>query len=1006
VNKKILLSGVAAALLMFSGCGSSSSDDSSSVSTSISGIVADGYIEGAAVCIDLNNDGVCNDDEPKGTTDELGRFSINYDGNITGPLVAAGGKDVERNVAFTTVFKAPVKDGVNVTPLVTMAYLYSQENNSTYDAAVSELASSLGIDVLNFQANPEVNNVIKPMTIKVQAAVETMYESMGDTNESVALKLYTDLANSLKSASGNTFDEKLVAAVQNIPDVPDQAKAGVEAIISKIDDMISSGDFSSYVTVKSTVEDAIKSAIESNTTLDASTIETLVDNAISAQENLATNSDINVPSIADIENNLSLLPNTLFDLKNTASSKTADVNAAIDTIAKIRDTIYEFVDPNIDDQENNTSTLVGNVIDNYNNALQPAFDSIGDNLENQNRALNDSLENFGDDLENDFNATFTDIDDRLSAISDVFDAHENNETFDDTNTTYGDTVSHTYTKNSDGTITEEYTINNQTFTVTYPESAKDTISDASMSGNIKLSDDDYTLEVTKISYDSSAKKLELAADATINGENSSEMKGSVSYSVVFDKDTFDEGNYTQGMKDISFLFSGDITTSNGRTLNGSLEFTDSGIKIAGKYTDSSANVILDGNISLNSTNWKPFVDSSSQIIDERDFLDGYFVTINGKLVTKIEKEYYDAPEGNLTTMDGNTYECNISENGDDYVFSCGDGVSVNAQKFEDKVVVFNINGDTYIAEDVWADYDWVDDKDILTLKAELPYGYDLVTSDENGSLYLRDDDNNYTPVTSFSYEIKDPVDAKTLIADFKFSGYAQVGDTKANMELAMDYDGNNTAKAYISNVSFETDKVTFKSDNLLTLTYTVDDEKVKSVEMKEINASVTDDNNNSVTLTNMTVTATDEGEGNATLMTYGKLAYLDFTFEGYVNAKFNTETDYTSAAVYMNVTRNGYEPFTVVGSGAGDENASTTNFIIYKGDYKIGGTVADANDTTTFTLYDTNGIFVNAVFDHETDTDIIELKNKNGDTLAEVNTSVNNWEITYDDDQHTTETLY
>jgi outer membrane murein-binding lipoprotein Lpp len=55
MNKKILLSSVVASMLLFSGCGS---DDSDTTNDSISGVVADGYIKGAKVFLDMNCNGL------------------------------------------------------------------------------------------------------------------------------------------------------------------------------------------------------------------------------------------------------------------------------------------------------------------------------------------------------------------------------------------------------------------------------------------------------------------------------------------------------------------------------------------------------------------------------------------------------------------------------------------------------------------------------------------------------------------------------------------------------------------------------------------------------------------------------------------------------------------------------------------------------------------------------------------------------------------------------------
>ena len=44
--------------------------------TSMSGSVADGYLQGAVVCLDMNNNGRCDSGEPSATTNANGAYEI------------------------------------------------------------------------------------------------------------------------------------------------------------------------------------------------------------------------------------------------------------------------------------------------------------------------------------------------------------------------------------------------------------------------------------------------------------------------------------------------------------------------------------------------------------------------------------------------------------------------------------------------------------------------------------------------------------------------------------------------------------------------------------------------------------------------------------------------------------------------------------------------------------------------------------------------------------------
>jgi hypothetical protein len=71
INKKTVFT-VSLVMLATAGCGG----DSSESDVSVSGRVADGYIKGATVCLDLDGDGACGTDEPTATSGSGGAFTI------------------------------------------------------------------------------------------------------------------------------------------------------------------------------------------------------------------------------------------------------------------------------------------------------------------------------------------------------------------------------------------------------------------------------------------------------------------------------------------------------------------------------------------------------------------------------------------------------------------------------------------------------------------------------------------------------------------------------------------------------------------------------------------------------------------------------------------------------------------------------------------------------------------------------------------------------------------
>ncbi len=89
MNKKLKITlALGVATLLFTGCGGGSSDTDTQTTTSIDGKVADGYLNNAKVCLDKNENGKCDTDEPNTlsingnyqlknvTTADIGKYPI------------------------------------------------------------------------------------------------------------------------------------------------------------------------------------------------------------------------------------------------------------------------------------------------------------------------------------------------------------------------------------------------------------------------------------------------------------------------------------------------------------------------------------------------------------------------------------------------------------------------------------------------------------------------------------------------------------------------------------------------------------------------------------------------------------------------------------------------------------------------------------------------------------------------------------------------------------------
>jgi len=72
----IVMTAVAALVVGCGGGSSSSSSNNGSATVALSGIVADGYLSGAKVCLDINSNGVCDSGEPSSTSGSNGDYTI------------------------------------------------------------------------------------------------------------------------------------------------------------------------------------------------------------------------------------------------------------------------------------------------------------------------------------------------------------------------------------------------------------------------------------------------------------------------------------------------------------------------------------------------------------------------------------------------------------------------------------------------------------------------------------------------------------------------------------------------------------------------------------------------------------------------------------------------------------------------------------------------------------------------------------------------------------------
>ncbi len=118
----------------------------------ISGRVADGYLQGAVVCVDLNENRSCDDDEPSAISGEGGTYEIVKTAETEGkPIVAdvpasAIDEDTNEPIGKELVLSAPAERPDFISPITTLVHQELDDNPALdVDAAEASVKAELGL---------------------------------------------------------------------------------------------------------------------------------------------------------------------------------------------------------------------------------------------------------------------------------------------------------------------------------------------------------------------------------------------------------------------------------------------------------------------------------------------------------------------------------------------------------------------------------------------------------------------------------------------------------------------------------------------------------------------------------------------------------------------------------------------------------------------------------------------------------------------------------------------
>lgn len=239
-------------LLLFTACGSS--DFTKDIS--FGGVVVDGYIRGATVCLDLNRDSVCNNSEPATTSDENGKFgfaSTYFDGYSYIPLIAKGGTDTATNKAFQGELKNIIDTSklsedntiiINpLTDLVAVSYLRAEiDDNASLSDSVDEVAKVFNLSNADVLGDPMQNATLFVKVQEIQnlkrliqtSAVKTY---MAESGKNLLHEIKEALVTQIKdSTDGNLNLQRVLDTVeiQLNMSIPENEKTFIVSQVAEI----------------------------------------------------------------------------------------------------------------------------------------------------------------------------------------------------------------------------------------------------------------------------------------------------------------------------------------------------------------------------------------------------------------------------------------------------------------------------------------------------------------------------------------------------------------------------------------------------------------------------------------------------------------------------------------------------------------------------------------------------------------------------------------------------
>jgi len=302
---------------------SCSSSQHENNSADVVGRAIDGYIKDATVCLDINDNGRCDSDEPTTISDTNGTFILKTDGSYSGSytIIVKGGTDTATNEQFLGTLTNSVSLEENltevvthVTPLTTLAVSVAKNENLTMEDAKERVAQTFGLTKEDIDVDPMTNSKVFVQTQIVVQTTKKIVDTMVSNESSINLN--------------DSFNLVMQKIAEQVSETPQEESFNIGDVVTKVSEATSVAITQDQVEELNTSINSIKEKLEddvSNKNFDD--IQKEVDVVISVDTN-SSGLDLNITNKSNttVDLNITKESNVTQELNVTQESNTVTIN--------------------------------------------------------------------------------------------------------------------------------------------------------------------------------------------------------------------------------------------------------------------------------------------------------------------------------------------------------------------------------------------------------------------------------------------------------------------------------------------------------------------------------------------------------------------------------------------------------------------------------------------------------------------------------------------------------